>query len=254
MKISQLESYLEDDLAWRKKEISSLTLIAENNDNPVLLKSAILLLYAHWEGYVKKSSKTYLKYIAELKHSVGSLTENFKAVALKSIIFQCIENSESLSLHNELAIMNKMGKLDSMRFKLDIDVDNDLQKCVIDTKHNLSPKIFKNIISIIGLNYKTQFESKEGHINKHLLANRNLIGHGGKYQDKEEDEFILNIKEIKKLRDIVFIIIDNLKDEIIEYASKQYYLLSKQNERDEFLKKQNAEISKSFAHIEAMYK
>ncbi|WP_395490497.1 MAE_28990/MAE_18760 family HEPN-like nuclease [Cedecea davisae] len=254
MKTPQLETYLEDDLAWRKKEISSLILIAENNDNPVLLKSVILLLYAHWEGYVKKSSKTYLKYIAELKSSVGELTENFKAVALKSIIFQCIENSESLSLHNELTIMNKMGNLDNMRFKLDIDVDNDLQKCVIDTKHNLSPRIFKNIISIIGLNYKPEFESKEGHINKHLLANRNLIGHGGRYQDKEEDEFILNIREIKKLRDIVFIIIDNLKDEIIEYASKQYYLSSKKNECDEFLKKQSVEISMLLSKIDETYK
>ena len=81
----------------RKLEISDLILIAEKEENLVLLKSLILLLYSHWEGYIKKSSKTYLKFIAENKFKLCDLTDNFRAVALKGI-----SKADSQRIVNEL--------------------------------------------------------------------------------------------------------------------------------------------------------
>lgn len=87
MKCEQFTNYLEEDLAWRKKELSSLILIAEGHeDNKAILKSIILLLYAHWEGYIKKSSKIYITYITESKKRINELTQNFKAVSLKKLL------------------------------------------------------------------------------------------------------------------------------------------------------------------------
>ncbi|MBK5072056.1 hypothetical protein I2492_03355 [Budviciaceae bacterium CWB-B4] len=253
MKIEQLESLLEEDLGWRKKELSSLTLIAEQHNDEVILKSIILLLYAHWEGYIKKSSKLYLRYISESRLSLNELTDNFKAVALKNIISQCFNSIDSLTLQNEITVINSFSEEKKKKFKVDIDIDNDFEKTFIDTQSNLNPKVFKNLLSIIGLNYKAQMKSKEIYIDKYLLSNRNLISHGGKYQNKEDTDFCLELNDIKKLRDIIFSIIDNFKEEIIEYAVNSFYLSSKEAECAVFLQKKEIDLERVFKEIDAKY-
>ena len=59
MKYEQLENLLDEDLGWRKVEISDLLFLAKETQKEVVLKSVILLLYAHWEGYIKKSSTSF---------------------------------------------------------------------------------------------------------------------------------------------------------------------------------------------------
>lgn len=66
MRIDEFQDFLYTDLAWRKKEISQLFMVLQTTDTKeVVGKSMILLLYAHWEGFIKKSSKCYLKYVSD---------------------------------------------------------------------------------------------------------------------------------------------------------------------------------------------
>lgn len=68
MTIDQFEDYIDDDLAWRKLEISQLFMILNTVESKEIIgKSMILLLYAHWEGFIKNSSKCYLKYVSDKK-------------------------------------------------------------------------------------------------------------------------------------------------------------------------------------------
>lgn len=86
MKIEQFEDYIHDDLAWRKMEISQLFRIFNDAESKeVVTKSIVLLLYAHWEGFLKKCFKCYLKYVSERKVKIKKLTVNFKAIELKSL-------------------------------------------------------------------------------------------------------------------------------------------------------------------------
>lgn len=263
MKLSQLEESLEEDLGWRKKELSTLILLAKSSDEEVILKSIILLLYAHWEGYIKKSSKLYLRYISESKKFLDELTDNFKAVTLKNLISQCIVSKDSLSLQNEIALLEKLSKAEKIKFKIpirlnaddngDFDVDNDFDNSIINTHSNLNPKVFKNILSIIGLNYKSQIESKEKYIDSYLLGNRNLIGHGSKFKRDINSDFSLEIKDIEKLRDIVFSIIDNFKEEIAEYSKEEFFLNSNQDQLKLFLQQKDDELENTFKSIDSKY-
>lgn len=263
MKLNQLEVLLEEDLGWRKKEISALILIAKNTNEEVVLKSIILLLYAHWEGYIKISSKLYLKFISESKKHLNELTENFRAVALKSLITQCIATKDALTLQNEVTLLAKLSQADKIKFKIKVniddddessfDVNNDFDKSIIDTNSNLSPKVFKNILSIIGLNYKSQIESKEKYINSHLLGNRNSIGHSGKFKKKSGDDFSLEINDVEKLRDIIFSIIDNFSEELVEYSKEELFLSSNQHKVAAFLQKKEEEMEAVFKSIDSKY-
>ena len=244
---------MDEDLSWRKKEISSLMFIAKGNEKEeVLLKSIILLLYAHWEGYIKKSSKLYIKYISERKITLGKLCNNFKAVALKLNIKECLNTAESMSLFHEIAFMDKFDKMESKSFKININVDNDFETDIIDTQANLKPKVFKNIISILGLNYKKAIETREKYINSYLLASRNTIGHGSKF-DGSSTGFTLEIKEIEKLKEIIISIIDNFRDELLEYGRNEFYLMEKESEKVAFQTSMEAELEKIFSDIEASY-
>jgi MAE_28990/MAE_18760-like HEPN len=253
MKYDQFEKLLDDDLGWRKLEISDLLLLAKETQKEIVYKSLILLLYAHWEGFIKKSSKLYIKFISEEKIKVGELSHNFKAVALKEKVSKCIDSKDQMTLANEITFVNSFVKIDDKRFKIDVRIDNDFDKTIIDTESNLKPKVFKNIMEILGLNYKKALEAREHYINSHLLANRNAIGHGSKFEADKQSDFALTLKDIEKLKAIVFSIIDNYKEELLEYVYKKYYLISNEQCRREFEEKKEEDLEKMFLSIEETF-
>lgn len=255
MTIQDFEDKIIDDWTWRKREVSDLILFAEKEENTVLLKSIILLLYAHWEGYIKKCSKTYLKYICDHKPIFKNLTDNFKAVALKGISKELLKSSETLNLKSEFVYIEKFNNIDNLGVHkhIKIDLENEKDKSIINTQDNLNPEVFKSILKIIGLEYKKQCESKEIFINSYLLTNRNSIGHGGKELFKDA-EFDLEIKSLKKLRDITIVIIENFRDELIEFAGKELYLKSNAEKAEKVAGEFEEKIKVEFEEIEKKYK
>ena len=176
MKIEQFEDYIHDDLAWRKMEISQLFRIFNDAESKeVVTKSIVLLLYAHWEGFLKKCFKCYLKYVSERKVKIKKLTVNFKAIELKSLAQQCIDD-DGLNLAKELQFLNKQEKIAEKPFKISIDVDNDFDEDIINTKHNLSSKVLKNICDIVGIVYNNAMQARATYIDSVLLKHRNSIG------------------------------------------------------------------------------
>ena len=251
MRYEQFESFLDEDLVWRKKEISELFLLAKDNtDKETLLKSLILLLYAHWEGYIKKGSKLYIKYISEKKIKVNKLSTNFTAIILKSQISKCIDESENLTLANELTFMSSYIKKQEKKFKVRINPDKDQENEIIDTQSNLRPKVFKTIIKILGLNYKSAIETREHYINSHLLANRNCIGHGSLFDEDSQDNFSLTIDDIDKLKKIVFSIIDNFRDELLDYANNEFYKVANKTQKLAYAEQKEQELENLFSTIE----
>lgn len=244
MTYEQLENYLDDDLNWRKREITELLFIAKDTESVVLLKSMILLLYAHWEGFIKKSSKIYIKYIVEKKIPLKNLSDNFKAAALKGNITQCFETKDSLNLSNELSFINKYLKLEEKKFKISINPDDDFDKSIIDTQSNLKPDVLKNIYGILGIQYKDALETRKNYISRNLLHVRNTIGHGSKYEDNTDDDLVLEIADIERLKNIIILIIDNFRDELLDYAYKEYYLIENKDDKNVYDTEKEEELDK----------
>ncbi len=225
MEVTKLEDLLYEDWTWRKTEVSELIILAETEEQNVLLKSVILLLYAHWEGYIKKSSKTYLKFIVDNQIEVSKLTDNFKYFALKGFTKEVFNSSDTLTTNNELNFITKFNEINSKTIDkfIRINLENERDKTIIDTHDNLTPAIFKRILDIIGIKYLDVYESKKTHIDKKLVEYRNSIGHGNRKLSSSED-FLLEIASLKELRDIIFLIIENFRDDIIQFAKEGYYL------------------------------
>lgn len=253
MKLEKFEDMIQKDLAWRKLEVSHLFLIlSEVSTKEIVMKSIVLLLYAHWEGFIKKSSKYYLKYINEKKIRIKDLTINFKAIVLKKFAADCIDN-DGYNLMKEIAFMNKQVRMDDKKFKIDIDIDNDLDKDIINTKNNLNSKVLRNITEIIGTKYNAAMSTRSHYIDAQLLDNRNAIGHGSKILSEDLDNKKLSYKEIQHLKEFVLILLDYYSQILLDYASNEFYLQSKSDLREQYENTKEEELRHSLEVLERKF-
>ena len=245
---------LYEDWTWRKTEISELIILAETVEANVLLKSVILLLYAHWEGYIKKSSKTYLKFISDNQIEVHKLTDNFKYVALKGLSSAVWDSRETLTTANEIKFIERFNEINSMTIDklIRINLGNERDKSIIDTQDNLTPAVFRKILNIIGLRYLDGYESKKAQIERNLIDHRNSIGHGNKKLSSNED-LLLEIASLKELRDIIFLIIENFRDDIIQFAKEGYYLRDNFGLIESYFESKEDKISRELIAIQLKY-
>lgn len=250
MKYEQFESFLDDDLSWRKKEISDLFLVTKDIEYEAVLKAVILLLYAHWEGYIKKSSKLYLKYVSEKKITLNQLSRNFKATVMKNSINRCLDTTESLTLSNEIAFITKYMDLESKKFKIKVNVDDDQDRSVINTKSNLNPTVLKSIYKILGIKFKEPLVMRTKYIDTNLLFTRNTIGHGSRFDNDTVEGLTLSLIDIEKLKKVIFILIDNFRDELLEFAYCEYFLESNSDEKELYEDKKSKELEKELKLID----
>jgi hypothetical protein len=186
----ELQTRLDEDFAWRRKE---LTVIYTNvqSSKPLQLNTniriGVVMLYAHWEGFIKNAAELYLIFVACKKLTLKQLANNIIAVSLKSKLTEFEETNKN-TLHTQLIDF----LLGDLNIRAHIPTEN-----IIKTQSNLNSNILKEILSIIGVDY-SQYELKEKFIDSQLLNIRNSIAHG---QDPEisEDEFYELYTEITNL-------------------------------------------------------
>lgn len=206
----ELQRRLDDDYAWRRKELSFIytNLISSKsiqvNTN---LRIAVVMLYSHWEGFIKNSAEFYLIFVASQKIKLDNLSSNFVALSLKQRINTFIETNKN-TVHTQLVDF-LLGNL-SVRYSL--PTEN-----IIKTNSNLNAGVLKEILSVVGIEYN-KFELKQNYIDGQLLRLRNSIGHG---QDPEinKESFIELYGEITSIMEQVKV--DILNNAVLGAYMKQ---------------------------------
>ena len=249
MKLEDYEREIEADLAWRKMEISHLFKIMSDAEiKEVVMKSMVLLLYAHWEGFIKRTSKLYLKYVSELKIQNKNLTVNFQALMLKKFAKECIEN-DGFNLQKEFDFMNKQSKIENKPFKIKIDPNNEFDDDIIDTQHNLSSKVLKNIIQIVGMKYNDAIQKRSNYIDAMLVNHRNSIGHAGRFAKAEDEENTLTYIEVEELKDFIVLMLNYYGDVSADYAINEFYLKSKETVCAQYEEAMEKRLDRELARI-----
>jgi hypothetical protein len=212
--IERLEDLLRKDLAWRKKEILSLRILVEKDqvNEPILLRSGIALLSAHFEGFIRRASNCYIAYVSGQKIKYEELKSNFIALKMEKEFKRC-SKSEKNSVHTDL--LESYQKLSIKRFDEKYFEDNGF----ISTHSNPGTERLKEILATIGIESDI-FEMKANYIDSSLLANRNKIVHG-EYSDLDRDDFFNTFEIIIK-------IIEQYEQLIIQAAEERQYLKVKE--------------------------
>lgn len=251
MRIEKFQDFLEKDLAWRKMEISQLFMILNSAEaKDIVGKAMILLLYAHWEGFIKKSSKYYLQYVSEKRVALNALTRNFEAIMLKKYARECIDK-DSKNLAKEFAFMDAQYKRSNKPFHVDIDVNNEFDDELIDTQHNLSSKVLRGIIQIIGINYNSAIKTRETFLDVNLLKHRNVIGHGNQIKPIETEISPLDSDRIGELKNFVVSMLDYYAEVLLKYVEEELYLAVNTEKREAFEIAQNRKLATKLSILES---
>jgi hypothetical protein len=187
---NQLQDFLDAELGWRVKEISSLKAAVKSSSHTAeqtLVRASIALLYAHWEGFIKSSATAYVTYVNNQGLSYSELQTCFVVLGFKKTLHD-VQHSKQSNLNVTLVDFLRDGLASKTKLKID---------SAINTESNLSASVFENILQAVG--FATEpYETKTNLINESLLKRRNTIAHG-EYIDVAEDDWAKLADEVLQM-------------------------------------------------------
>lgn len=180
--MQQLSQLLDDDLAWRKRELTTLRFLLEerrrSHQMRVLLRFAVCTLYAHWEGFVKGAADTYVAFVADRGLRYSDLAPNFVALGLGGEIVQAGASNKP-AMHTELAVRFMFRMSDTARLSLS-------RARRFYGEVNLNFESLEDLCCLLGLDVGV-YSTKRNLLDRRLVERRNLIAHGRNLEIDLED-------------------------------------------------------------------
>lgn len=275
MNLNELQDFIDEELQWRKKEIERLWSSMEHfHDDELakvhdsIIKAIILLIYSHWEGFIKKVGKVYFKYISTLNIKTSELNPNFQSFVCKNSLHEFISKSSPDKKLWKVSDINEFRKsiTDQINnsFHVKVDLTQEKSKFIVDTKDNLNADIFNKIVTELGLNSYMAYENENNlnlvhnfnSIKKNktflhqvldhtLLSCRNHIAHG----NKNDRNVILDQNKLQYLRDLIYLLLNQFRDDILEFSEKEFFLEKNGSNKELYNKKIETEISNNIKYI-----
>lgn len=210
MDLERFSDKVQRDLSLRKVELSRFSILfqegKDQSHQELLHRSAIMISYAHWEGFVKAGSAFYVKHINSRQLPVGRLKSPFQAAYVAARFKQASASSKNYFLGDLLDCIDAdRKKIFSAR----------PEKC-FDTESNLSSVAFKALVQGLGLDYLDEYETRNAFIDEKLLYGRNQVAHGelAKFDRQDAEERL----------DSVRYLIDLFSDQLLNAARDECYL------------------------------
>ena len=210
--LTDLNDYLNNDLFWRKHELTTARLTIDTFDDEedsrkrTFLRAYLCLLYAHWEGFVKTASQAYIRYVSTQSIQLGDLSPNLIALALGQQIRDA-GRSNKLEWHAALTEL--------LRGPLDQPFDVEADKTFL-LNGNLNIEMLKEILLALGAD-STSYETRKPIIDYRLLSNRNAAAHG--------ERLTIGWGDYVGLHDMVIQLVDRFKEDVEESAEQKKYLI-----------------------------
>jgi MAE_28990/MAE_18760-like HEPN len=208
---------IEAEYSWRITELSNFrntVLSAKGKAKDGMIRAGIALLYAHWEGFVKKSADLYYEFVTYQDCTLSEFNDCFVSIALRSKI-ESLLSTKKLTIHSNLVkiFFDEQNKKPNFSSSSPIKTSN------------LKYAVFEDVCVLIGIEislFKQRCKDRgydrdlERTIDNDLVDRRNSIAHGD-YLPVKEDEF-------KDLYDIIVkCILYNFKELIIDLAQNHSY-------------------------------
>lgn len=209
--VEALDEAIDSEIYWRKQELTTTLQLVKQSRGPAQranLRAGVVILYAHWEGWVKNVAQFYIRYVNSRAYSYDQLSAAFLGTALKSKINSAQDASKSLP-HTTFAkfIQTEL----SSRAALSTDL--------VRTESNLSSVVFNDIVDRLGLPKRDLYASREKMIDVELVGRRNTIAHG-EYLNLGPDDF-------EALRDGTLTLLSLFTDDVRNAASTDNHLAPK---------------------------
>ena len=183
-----LSNLFDEDLIWRRKELSDLKSAVRLSDAAAkiaLARALIAMSYAHWEGYVRSCATRYFEYLTMRRRPYAQLERQIY-VNTFLVRLDALHQSRT-SFEGRCKLINDI--LDGA-----VGTFNYVHPTLIDTKSNLNTNVILEICRICSVD-GSHFETQRTFIDQFVLKRRNAIAHG-QYEVvalEEMDEFVASI-------------------------------------------------------------
>ena len=177
---------------------------SSDSEKAVLLRGAVCLLYAHWEGFISIAAKAYVSFVVSRQLKLQDLNPNFVGLSLRTEI-------QETGQSNKPELYTQLSKKMTSDLTEEFDVDSE---SVINAKSNLKVDVLRGILSQVGIE-SDSYLAKRPIVDQRLVDNRNVIAHGGRPE-------ILN-DEFAQLHGDIIELMDRFRDDIEEAASEGRY-------------------------------
>jgi hypothetical protein len=209
--IAGLEQRLTDDFGWRRKElvdiVTQLNLHEGDVIEPIYLRAAVLLIYAHWEGYIKCAIGCYLDYVVKQGHKWNKLRSGLIAAATKNRIegFPADTLSERIEL-----VRDFLERPD--KFSLSSGVNEEIAGQGI-----LDVEFYSKIVAYLEA---SDFMPKIDDFKlDELIDARNYVAHGRKTK--------ISVGDIGKANMKVIDLMERIRDGVINMAKSKHFVKAK---------------------------
>lgn len=203
----ELQGSLQEDRAWRRKEVSVSLRIAQHANfggSQAMCRAFWLLQYAHWEGFVKNSVDRYLNFIAVRQLKFSELQQGFRLLPA-SPLYSAINQIQNNNGPEKFVGLNRVTLIGDQRLQkkhIEVNTQSNLRFCVLE---NLSNVACVDLHSFVD----------ESYLDKILADRRNEIAHGSWLSISTED--------ISTLRDTCGSWMDQILNNIVNAAVQETY-------------------------------
>lgn len=214
----ELVDYIESSYVLRKKEITDFLLLiqqAEEDLKEILEKSFVLLLYSHWEGYIKEISNFYIKYITCQKKKIEELTDNFYDIYVKELL-KTYQKNTGLGIETDLR--KKILKIEQ-KFNIDFK-DSHYEKFILGIESNLKYEKYLNICKLTNYEFIDEMGLFQRVLHK-VVHNRNSIAHTG---SKATDDSYMSHEDLGTMMSYLLEEMEKFKNHIIGCIKDKKYL------------------------------
>lgn len=205
--VEELDDAISTDTVWRKRELTTALKFVQQSKGAAQaasIRAGVLILYAHWEGWVKSVAQLYVRYVNSQRLAYEQLSDAFLGNALK-VKIGLIDQASVAEVHNEFATFLRQG----------MDGHALLSEDLVQTQSNLSSKVFADIVVRLGVPRRPEYSMQAELIDERLVNKRNNIAHGRFLEVKPEDYL--------ELHDRVLKLLDLFTDDIRNAASMGSY-------------------------------
>lgn len=169
--LNELLEFLDERKKWRKRELISLVdgvAIADSGEVSRLGRAALVLAYAHLEGFVKDAASAYVHLVARKSRRLSDLTLCFQALACRAELSAA--QSASRRIGPRIEVVRRLT--DQLEEACQMDATG-----AIDTESNLTAAVLQNICASVGTDYAADWSTDAPYIDD-LFRNRSAIAHG----------------------------------------------------------------------------
>jgi MAE_28990/MAE_18760-like HEPN len=168
--LEHLEDALDEELAWRLRELSVLRgqiVRAKGPAADMLVRAGVALLYAHFEGFVRGACEAYVEYVSRQGVLFERLVPGLRALGLRSRLH---EASDAKTMRVWIPFIEHLEGARGKTMALP-------RSGAIRTQSNLSSMVLAEILMSLGIDFKP-YELKQKLIDQELVDRRNKIAHG----------------------------------------------------------------------------